>query len=160
MFEMIRKDDGNLERFHRHDIVESLVSIGLEHKEAKEIAKKIKKHNGMTEHEIKVKIFDLLEEIDPNLADMYFRTKKVLVKHDLSRIPGYVLMPQYLMDYLDLQRGSKVDVIHTKTNGYLRAIDFHLVDEDHDTVFMSEQDMSKLDIKDGEMVAICKHNES
>ena len=71
--------------------------MGLDHDIAKKIASTIKKHKGISEHEIKVQIFQQLDAIDKEIADKYMSTKKVHVKKESLQVDGNVLLPEFLM---------------------------------------------------------------
>lgn len=156
---MIRKEDGSYEKFHRHMIVESLEAVGLDRKTAKRLAKGIDEHPGLSEHEIKSRLFEELDKIDPMLADRYYMTKKVHVKSEHVQIDGSALLSDYLMEYLDLSRGGKMDLFHRDMDCTLRVYPLHFDHDDHETIFMSDHDIKRMNIKRGEQVAICRHRE-
>lgn len=155
----VRMENGSLEKFNRSYIVESLETIGMDHEEAKNIAKLVKPHKEMTQHEIKVKVFKFLDEMDHALADKYLVTKKVHVKHGSFQVDGEALLPGSVMKYLDLQTGNKIDLIHCTDNCTLRAHERNHSEDDGDIVFLSEHDMKKITAKEKTLVAICKHVE-
>lgn len=155
----VRKEDGTEEKFHRSYIVESLETLGMDHKTAKNVASQIEAHKWISEHEIKVKVFKILDEMDPKLADQYLVTKKVYVKHETFQVDGEVLVPKTLMDYLDLRNGDKVDVIHCHNRDTYRAHEKSVEKKELNVVYMGKHDMKKLDVKDRSLVAICKHEE-
>jgi hypothetical protein len=153
------KEDGTHEKFHRSYIVESLETIGMDHKTAKTIAERIEPHKGISEHEIKVSVFKILDEMDSKLADEYLVTKKVYVKSESFQVDGAVLVPKLLMEYLDLHSNDKVDVIHCHKRVTLRAHERSESEKQLNVIYMSEHDMKKLDSKNRSLVAICKHVE-
>jgi hypothetical protein len=153
----VRKEDGSLEKFHRSYIVESLETLGMDRDSAKLIAGQIPADKDITEHEIKARIFRMLDEMDPELAEKYLVTKKVHVKSESFQIRGNLLVPTKIMEYLELRNGDKVSVIHCKDNCVLRAYEKSNSDNEHDVVFMSPDDMKNIEIKKGKQVAICKH---
>ena len=155
----VRMENGSLEKFHRSYIIESLETIGMDHDEAKSIAKMIEPHKEMTQHEIKVKVFKFLDEMNHEMADTYLVTKKVHVKHGSFQVDGEALLPNSVMEYLDLQNGNKIDIIHCTKNCTLRAHQSNHSHDDGDIVFLSDHDMKKIDVKDKNLVAICKHIE-
>ena len=157
----VKLEDGTLEKFHKSYIIESLETIGVDHKSAKKIASEIEKHKGITEHEIKVKIFQKLETMNKEFADKYMSTKKVHVKSEALQVTGNVLLPEFLMTYLELRYGDKIDVIHGYNNSVLRAYGLKNIyhHQDNDIIFMSEKDMNKIEIVEKNQVAICKHHE-
>jgi hypothetical protein len=152
-------ENGSLEKFHRSYIMESLETIGMDHDEAKSISKMIEPHKEMTQHEIKVKVFKILDEMNHDLADRYLITKKVHVKHGSFQVDGEALLPSSIMDYLDLQTGNKIDLIHCSTNCTLRAHQKNDSEKDGDVVYLSDHDMKKIEVKGKTLVAICKHVE-
>ena len=158
----MKLEDGSTEKFHKSYIVESLEAIGVDHISAKRIANEIKKHKGMTEHEIKVQVFQKLDMVNKEIANVYLATKKVHVKSDASHVKGNVFLPEFLMSYLTLKNGDKIDVIHGFKNIVLRSHElkdlYH--HQDHDMIFMSEDDMALIDAKEKDQVAICKHHEA
>ena len=154
------KEDGSFERFKRSNIKDSLEAMGLDNKTAKSISREIHERNRMSEHEIKTTIFNLLDEIDPDLADRYYLTKKVHVKEEGMQVSGTVLLSEFLMDCLDLGRGEKIDIFHGDKKSHLRAYGFKFKDDDNQTMFMSSRDMKSLDLKRGDQVGICKHARS
>lgn len=157
----VRLEDGTLEKFHKSYIIESLETIGVDHVSAKRIANEIEKHKGITEHEIKVKVFQKLDMVNREIADKYMSTKKVHVHSETMQVKGNVLLPEFLMEYLELKNGDKIDIIHGSLHTILRA--YELKDmyhhQDHDLIFMSEEDMSEIQVKEKNQVAICKHHE-
>ncbi len=155
----VRKEDGSEEKFHRSYIVESLETVGLDHKVAKDIANQIEVHKGISEHEIKVKIFKILDEMDPKIADEYLVTKKVYVKSESFEVDGVVLVPKRLMEYLDLRNNDKTDLIHCHDRLTLRAHEKVGSDKEMNVVYLSHHDMKKIETKDRSLVAICKHIE-
>jgi hypothetical protein len=155
----VRMENGSLEKFHRSYIIESLETIGMDHEEAKSVAKMVKPHKEMTQHEIKVRVFKFLDEMNHELADKYLTTKKVHVKHGAFQVDGEALLPNSVMEYLDLQTGNKIDILHCHSNCTLRAHQKNNSEDDGDVVFLSEHDMKKIDVKDRKLVAICKHVE-
>ncbi len=158
----VKLEDGEMERFHRSYIVGSLETVGLDHITAKGIAKDIEKHKGMTEHDIKIKIFQKLDEIDPKIATKYKDTKKVRVSSESMQADGNALIPEFLMSYLELRNGDKIDVFHGNKNSLVRVNGlkdmYH--HQDHNMIFLSDRDMKDIDIKERSLVAICKHQES
>ena len=153
-------EDGTSESFDRSKIVESLATIGMDRHSAKMIAGHIEPHPGITEHEIKVKVFRLLDEIDPKLSERYLRTKKVHVSREAMDLIGHVMVPRMILDYLEMNSGDKMDIIHCDRNCTLKA---HLIsdsDHAHDTVLLSHFDMDRMGLKNKALVAICKHYES
>jgi hypothetical protein len=155
----VRMENGSLEKFHRSYIMESLETIGMDHDEAKTISKMIEPHKDMTQHEIKVKVFKILDEMDHAMADKYLVTKKVHVKHGSFQVDGEALIPDSIMEYLDLQTGNKIDLIHCTSNCTLRAHQKDHSEDDGDVVFLSKHDMRKIEAKGKTLVAICKHVE-
>jgi hypothetical protein len=157
----VKLEDGSLEKFHKSYIIESLEAIGVDHISAKRIANEIKKHKGMTEHEIKVAVFKKLDMVNSEIANKYLSTKKVHVKSDASHVKGNVLLPEFLMSYLELKNGDKIDICHVFKHITLRAYELKDVDnhQSHDLIFMSEDDMKLIDVKEKHQVAICKHHE-
>ena len=95
------------------------------------------------------------------MANIYMTTKKVHVKSESMQMKGRVLLPEFLMEYLQLRNGDKVDVIHTFKNAVLHAYELKDVyhHQDHDIIFMSEDDLKTIDAKEKDQVAICKHHE-
>jgi hypothetical protein len=156
---IVKKEDGSYEKFHRNMIKESLEAVGVDSKTAKMLSKGIQEHKGITEHEIKSRIFDELDRIDPELADRYYVTKKVHVRKEHVQVDGSALLSQYLMDYLDLGRGEKMDVFHCDKDCTLRAYPIQFEHDDHETIFLSQHDIEKMSIKKRDQVAICKHRE-
>jgi hypothetical protein len=156
----IRLEDGSDDKFRRSDIIESLETVGLDRKRAKMIASEVEKHKGITEHEIKVKIFQKLDSIDSMLADNYMKTKKVHISNESLGIKDHALIPGFLMEYLDIKTGDKIDVIHgdRKLIMAARGIDdsYHK-NLHHDQIFLSQRDMKDLKVKQHSRVAICKH---
>ncbi|MGA1872881.1 MAG: hypothetical protein ACMUHY_04355 [Thermoplasmatota archaeon] len=156
----VTKEDGSYEKFKRANIVHSLEAMGVDHKTAKKLAKEVHEKQRMTEHEIKYTIFNLLDNIDPALADRYYMTKKVHVRDEATRVDGSALLSDFLMGYLDIRPGEKMDVFHGEKKSVMRAYEVHFAHDDHDTIFMSEHDMRSMDIRRGDQVGICKHRES
>jgi hypothetical protein len=154
----VKLEDGEMEKFHRSYIVESLEAVGLDHHNAKEISKTIGKRDGMTEHDIKVKVYQKLDEIDSEIAERYLKTKKVRVKIESMQVMGHVMVPEFLMTFLELKHGDKIDIIHGEENQVLRVSGLH-IDEEHNVILLSERDMKKLNVKEKGQVAICKHHE-
>lgn len=155
----VRKEDGSDEKFHRSNIVESLETVGLDHKTAKGIANQIEVHKGISEHEIKVKIFEILDEMDPKIADQYLVTKKVYVKSESFEVDGAVLASKILMEYLDLYNNEKVDIIHCQNRLTIRVHEKVDSIKELNVIYMSHHDMEKIEIKERSLVAICKHVE-
>ncbi|MGA1822499.1 MAG: hypothetical protein ACMUIG_08225 [Thermoplasmatota archaeon] len=155
----VRKEDGTVEKFQRSKIVESLETMGLDHKTAKRIAKEVHEHDWISEHEIKVKVFGKLDQIDSRIADEYFSTHKVHVKSETMQMEGNVLIPDNLMDLLEIRVGDKMDMIHHEKHAVLRAYRIGAAKNDHDFIYMSEKDMRKMNIRNKDQVAICKHVE-
>lgn len=156
----IRLEDGSDDKFRRSDIIESLETVGLDHRRAKMIAGEVEKHRGITEHEIKVKIFQKLDSIDSMLADDYMKTKKVHVSNESLGIKNSALLPQFLMEYLDIKNGDKIDVIHGDHRVVMtarRIDDNYHKNLHHDQIFLSDRDMKDLKVKGHSRVAICKH---
>jgi len=154
----VRMENGSLEKFHRSYIVESLQTLGMDRDSARLIAEQIPGDKDITEHEIKARIFRMLDEMDSSLAEKYLVTKKVHVKSESFQIKGNLLVPIKIMEYLGLRSGDKVSVIHCKDNCILRAYEKSNSDHEHDVVFMSPDDMKNIEIKKGNQVAICKYN--
>ncbi len=150
-----------MEKFHKAYIVESLETMGVDRASAKNMASEIEKHKGMTEHEIKVKIFQKLNTVNMDLANKYMSTKKVHVKSEAMQVKGNVLLPEFIMTYIKIRNGDKIDVIHGYNNSVLRAYELKDIyhHQDHDIIFMSEKDMNQMEIKEKNQVAICKHHE-
>lgn len=155
----VRMENGSLEKFHMSYIIESLETIGMDHEDAKEIAKMVEPHKEMTQHEIKVKVFKFLDKMDHELADKYLVTKKVHVRSESFQVVGEALLPRSVMDYLDLDNGNKISVIHCRKNCVLRAHHTTSPKNDGDIVYLSEHDMKNIDVKGRSLVAICKHIE-
>jgi len=155
----VRKEDGSVEKFQRSKIIESLETMGLDHNIAKRIAKEVHEHDWISEHEIKVKVFSKLDQIDQGIADDYFTTHKVHVKSESISIAGNVLLPDHLMTLLDLRVGDKMDMIHHETHAVMRAYRIDSNKKDHDFIYISDADMKKMNIKNRDQVAICKHIE-
>jgi hypothetical protein len=155
----VKLEDGTDEKFHKKYIVESLEAIGLDHDNAKQIAKAVEKHKGISEHEIKVKVFDQLDKLDPVLADRYMRTKKVIVKSEASEVDGNALLPEFLMEYFELRNGDEIDVFHGNNFRTLRAIGMKDIyhHQDHNSIFISHKDMKMISAKENHQVAMCKH---
>jgi hypothetical protein len=155
----VRLEDGSMEKFSKSNIIESLETIGLDHKSAKKIANEIEKHKGISEHEIKIKIFQILDSMDSEIADKYMKTKKVFVKSESMPVEGSVLIPEFLMDYLQLRYGDNIDLFHNEKSCILRSYGMKDIyhHQEHNTIFLSERDMIKMDIKENHQVAICKH---
>lgn len=153
----VRREDGSVEKFQRSRIVESLETMGLDHKAAKRIAKEVHEHDWISEHEIKVKVFSKLDQIDSKMADEYFTTHKVHVKSETMQIAGNVLIPDHLMDLLEIRIGDKTDIIHHEKHEVMRAYRIESGKKDHDIIYMSDMDMKKINVKNHDQVAICKH---
>ena len=156
----VKLEDGSMEKFHKAYIIESLETVGLDHKSAKKIANEVEKHKGMTEHEIKVKIFQKLDMIDKEMANRYMETKKVHVKSEALQVMGNVLLPEFLMSYQELRSGEQIDVIHGDKNVVLRAYEMKDIHnhQDHNVIFMSDRDMGQIGINGNNQVGICKHH--
>lgn len=156
----VRLEDGTEEKFSRSNIIGSLEAVGLDHKTAKQIAGNVEKHLGITEHEIKVKIFEKLDSIDSMIADDYMRTKKVHVNSETFGVKDNALLPGFLMEYLDLRNGDKVDVIHGDKRIIVHAFqvdDKYHSNAHHDMIFLSKANIKEMKIKDKALVAVCKH---
>ena len=155
----VKLEDGSEEKYHKGYIIESLETIGLDHATAKKIANEVEKHRGISEHEIKVKIFRILDSIDCNLADQYMRTKKVRVRSETMEIKGNALLPEFLMEYLGLRNGDEIDIIHGNSSSIIRA--YGMTDtyhhQDHNSILMSHNDMKNIGVREQHQVAICKH---
>jgi len=158
----VKLEDGTLEKFHKSNIVDSLEAIGVDHISAKRIANEIKKHKGMSEHEIKVQVFQKLDMVNKEVANVYLATKKVHVKSETMKVKGHALLPEFLMSYLELRSGDKLDIIHGHKHIVLRSYELKDVyqHQDHDMIFMSEDDMNQIEAKEKDQVAICKHHEA
>ncbi|MGA1793391.1 MAG: ATP cone domain-containing protein [Thermoplasmatota archaeon] len=155
----VTKEDGSFEKFKRSNIVQSLEAMGVDHKKAKELAKQVVEKQRMTEHEIKFMIFEMLDKIDPELADRYYMTKKVHVHNESMQVTGNALLSDFLMEYLDLRQGDRMDIFHGDKKTIMRAYELHFKHDDHETIFMSDHDMKLMDIRKGDQVGICKHHE-
>ncbi|MFW3146936.1 MAG: hypothetical protein ACMUIE_09015 [Thermoplasmatota archaeon] len=156
---IVNKEDGSYQKFDRSKIVESLVAVGVDHKTAKKMAKEIHEHHGISEHEIKSKLFEMLDKLDPAIADRFYMTKKVHVRSDTMEVEGNALLSDFLMDYLDMRRGEKLDLFHLDKKCTLRAYPMRFEHDDHETVFLSHGDIHRMDIGKHDQVAICKHRE-
>ena len=152
------KEDGAIKKFRRSNIIESLEAIGVERKTAKELAKKVHEKQKIREHEIKFMVFGMLDEIDPTLADRYYMTTKVHVKNDASQVSGNALLSNFLMEYLDLRPGDKIDVFHGNKRSTIRSYRIQSPHDDHETILMSASDMKSMDIRSGDQAGICKHS--
>ena len=153
----VRLEDGTQEKFDRGKIVESLETVGLDRHTSKMIADQIIPHEGMTEHEIKVKVFRILDDIDPRFSDKYLRTKKVYIQKEQMDVIGNALLPRVVMEYLDLRNGEKVDIIHCEKNCTLKAFQIDDPEHAHDRVVVSHYDMDRMGLKPRSQIAICKH---
>lgn len=157
MRQTVTLEDGTSEKFDRSKIVESLITVGMDRHSAKMIAGQIEPHPGITEHEIKVKVFRLLDGIDTNLSERYLKTKKVHVGRETMDMIGHIMVPQQVLDYLEINSGDKVDVIHCDRNCALRVHVINNPDQAHDTVLLSHYDMERMGLKNKALIAICKH---
>jgi len=153
-------EDGSQEKYHKAYIIESLESVGLDHRTAKDIANEVKKHKGITEQEIKEQIFQILVKIDIGKANMFMKTKKVLVKKESMQVIGNVLLPEFLMKNQELRNGDRINIFHGENSTVLRAYGMTDQDnhQDHNTIFMSEKDMKGIDVQEKHQVAIRKYH--
>ncbi|MDG6224231.1 MAG: hypothetical protein QCI82_01825 [Candidatus Thermoplasmatota archaeon] len=157
MSDRVTLEDGTQERFRRKKIVESLKTVGLDSDSSNMIADMIDPHPGITEHEIKVKVFRLLDDMDQKIAERYLKTKKVHIQKEPMGYTGHVMIPKVVMDYLELRSGDMVDIIHCDKNCKLRA---HQIDaRDNDRILVSPLDLEAMGIKNRSPIAICKHVE-
>jgi len=153
-------EDGTHERFDRSKIFKSLTTVGMDPHSARMISEQIEPHPGITEHEIKVKVFRLLDDIDPAVSERYLRTKKVYIRTESLDAPGHVMVPRAVLEYLEIKSGDKVDIIHCDRNCTLRAHEMEDRDHSHNTVLLSHYDMEKMGLKNKTMIAICKHHDA
>ncbi|MEA3558045.1 MAG: hypothetical protein U9R75_02215 [Candidatus Thermoplasmatota archaeon] len=159
MWIIVTKEDGSFEKFNRSRMVESLEAIGVDRKTAKKISKGIDEHPRISVHEIKNKIFEVLDGIDPKLADRYYMTKKVHVKSKHVQTDGSAFLSEFLMEFIGVGRGEKLDLFHYDRDFTLRAYPLQFDHDDHETIFMSDHDRKIMNIKNGDQVGICKHRE-
>ncbi|MGA1866525.1 MAG: hypothetical protein ACMUFK_03555 [Thermoplasmatota archaeon] len=157
MSKKIRKKNGRRERYRESKLVLSLVKAGLDKHTARSVAESLRVKNGMYTREIKCRIFDYLDEIDPEIAQRYFSTMGMKVTAETFDVNGYALMSPETMKDLEIRPGDTIDIFNGNRSETERVFPGKGIRKAGETLSISHHDMHNIGVHDGSRVAVRKH---
>lgn len=147
----VDKKDRRPEKFDTEKIERSLHYIGLDEITAREIAWKVPERDGITTDEIRSIVFEELKKRDPEAAERYLSTKRLVARTDIDAIKGIALLQKETMSRLNLNAGETIEVLLGERKHSLRAEHSQVHKDD---VLLHEEDLKTIGAQIGTRIIV------
>jgi hypothetical protein len=117
----IKKRDGRKEAFNASKLERSLRTAGASERVAREVARAVRVHEGMTVTDVRALASRELRRRDPRAADRYDGTRQLVARAAVDAVQGTALMTDGSMQALRVGRGEDVELTFYGRTHRLRA---------------------------------------
>ncbi len=109
---MVTKRDGSKQSFDVEKLARSVLDAGADEIIARRVASRVEPYDGITTSDIRERVLEGLEALDPMTGRMYRSSKRLAVRQDPSADKAVVRVPRAVLNELEAEPGDELDAIN------------------------------------------------
>ncbi len=148
----VKKHTGEMEDFDRQKLEQSIVRAGAKPETARQVAERIQPSESMSTEELRAKVADELQRIDPAVSGAYASTRQLTAKGLSDVALGVARVHEDLGRRLGAEAGQNVIVMHGDRRAEARLeLDRRA---DPREIQLNSSDLQRLGVPDGARLTV------